>query len=99
MWPSGPQRKPPSFRSDSDAPERKAPDSAEDRIGYPQARWRLATRAELDDPSCGSVVETQLGFHVVKRRQPPPEAAVSGKRLVIRYKDTIGPGPSQRSRK
>jgi hypothetical protein len=186
----------PSCRKQA-APEKKTHDSAEDRVGYPQARWRLATRDELDrsvlwishivvmheksstdltvlrpgawNPdtpptrsvaeararaikvaalaretpgrfeelaltysddvvtraSGGSlagvaasqlpaayldalavlkpgessrVVETQLGFHVVKRRQPPPDAVVSGKRLVIRYKDTIGPGPSQRSR-
>jgi parvulin-like peptidyl-prolyl isomerase len=44
------------------------------------------------------VIQTQLGFHVLLKRAPPPLETVRGVRLVVRYSGTVGVYPPKRSR-
>ena len=45
-----------------------------------------------------NVVETQLGFHILLRRSPPPREQLAGQRIVIRYAGTFGDRAAERSR-
>lgn len=44
------------------------------------------------------VVSTELGYHVLLLRNPPPLEQVSGRRIVIRYRSTAGRGEVTRTR-
>jgi hypothetical protein len=45
-----------------------------------------------------NLVQTQLGYHILLRRSPPPREEVNGARVVVRYQTTFGDGASERSR-
>jgi hypothetical protein len=49
--------------------------------------------ARLRSSEVSRVLRTSFGFHVIQRRPVPAEAAVAGKRIVIRYQGTFG-GPN-----
>jgi len=44
------------------------------------------------------VVSSALGYHVFLWRNPPPDVRVAGRRIVIRYRGTLGRGNVSRSR-
>jgi len=45
------------------------------------------------------IVETQLGFHILLRRSPPPREDVAAERIIVRYEGTLSDEPApKRSR-
>jgi hypothetical protein len=52
-------------------------------------REYLDALATLRPGEVSGIFRTALGFHIVKRRSPPAEFLVSGKRIVIRYQGTV----------
>jgi hypothetical protein len=52
----------------------------------------------LQPGAVSEIIQTPMGFHVLLRRAPPPDEAVNGARVVLRYRTTLGDGPAERSR-
>lgn len=52
----------------------------------------------LDYGEVSTVVKTDLGFHVLLKRFPPPRNQLSGSRVVVAYKKTFGNEDSARTR-
>jgi hypothetical protein len=61
------------------------------RAGQLPSEYRDAL-AVLKPGETSRVLRTALGYCVLKRRPPPPEGQVAGKRIVVRYTGTVG-GP------
>lgn len=45
---------------------------------------------ELDVGQVSQVIETELGFHIIRRLPLPPDEQLSGRRVVVRYAGTAG---------
>jgi parvulin-like peptidyl-prolyl isomerase len=59
------------------------------RAGQLPAEYRDAL-AVLKPGETSRVVRTALGYSVLRRRPPPPNESVAGRRIVIRYRGTVG---------
>jgi PPIC-type PPIASE domain len=62
------------------------------RAGQIPAEYRDAL-AELKPGEISRVVKTSAGYDVLVRRPMPVDGAVAGRRIVIRYRGTVG-GPA-----